>query len=202
MTKNFTVVLSAILLTVAFMSCQKGIDEPTATNASDITGKWKFISLQAQLTTTQEVSDGGDVLKTITLSDYTSENNTGSVTIDETKMTSNNLSYSINTISKSSIFENGTLIDTLSVPFQVTIPASSGSANYQRISADSIYGQAGTMFIGGAVQSTQAGGMRIKMENDKLYLMESVMQTTTTSDQGAIANQIVQGKVVATLQRQ
>lgn len=201
MTKNSAILLSAIVFISTFTSCQKGLDEPTA-SVSDIAGKWKFISLEAQTNNTQQVSEGGSVLKTVTSSAYTTENNSGYITIDGTKMTSNNISYSINAISKSFIYQDGTLTDTVSLPVQFTAPASSASATYQRIGADSISFQTGSVFMEGATQSTRAGGARIKMEHDRLYLMQSVTESTTDTDQGAISSQTVQGKMVITLQRQ
>lgn len=55
MTKNSAILLSAIVFISTFTSCQKGLDEPTA-SVSDIAGKWKFISLEAQTNNTQQVS--------------------------------------------------------------------------------------------------------------------------------------------------
>ncbi len=200
MMKISVIALSAIIVSFAFVSCHKDTDQPASTN--DITGTWKFISIKAKTTNTQEVSDGPDVLKTITSSEYTTEKNSGTLTFDGSKMSTNNLSYSINTISKSSIYENGTLTDTFSLPVQFTAPASSGSATYKKIGADSIYVESGSVLNSGVTPNTQGGGAKLKLENDKLYLIQSGVQSTTETDQGATATSTLQGTFTITLQRQ
>lgn len=198
--KIFILPFTAIIL-LAFVSCQKEVDETPKTQ-TEITGNWKFIGLEAKTSTALQVTDGSDVLKTITTSEYVSEKNSGIITIDATKLTSKDISYVINSTAKSSIYQNGTLIDTLSFPFQFTNPASSSSANYKKAGNDTLYFESGLLFMGGSVQNTQAGYVKVLLENDKLYLMQAVTQSTTETDQGATTKSVIQGSMKATLQRQ
>lgn len=117
-------------------------------------------------------------------------------------MATNNVSYSINTIAKTSIYQNGTLTDTSLLPVQITAPPVSGSASYKKIGADSIYVESGFVLNSGVTQDTKGGGAKIKLENDKLYLIQSGVHSATETDQGVTATSTLQGTFTITLQRQ
>ena len=211
MKKNFTLLLS-VLFCLSIVSCQKGIEGPlppgtvsggTGNNngGTDITGTWKLISVEAKTSSTNEVTLGGELIKTVTESNYVTENSKGTVTFDASKMTSKDVSYDINTISKITTYENGVLLDTLSLPMSVSVPASSGAASFIRIGSDSLYFQSGSLFMGGTTQDTQAGGAKIKLEQDKLYLEQTHSKSTTISDQGATMTTFEHATVIITMQR-
>jgi hypothetical protein len=195
-------VLRVILLSFVIVSCQKDIDNTAA--AADITGTWNFISIDAKTSNTQQTADETDVFKTITVNDYVTEKNSGTIIFDGAKMTANNLLYSINTLAKSSIYENGTLTDTVSEQINFTVPSLSGAAPYKKISADSLYFESGSFFTSGSTsQSTQKpGGVKLKLENDKLYLIQSAMQSATETNDGAITTSDFKGTIIINLQRQ
>lgn len=198
--KSIIVSFTALVL-IAFISCQKDADQPASAN--DITGTWKFVSVGANINATQLMSDGSDVIKTVVANEYVTENNSGTVTFDGTKMIAKNVSYSINAISKASVYENGTLADTFSLPLQFTAAAVNGSAAYRKIAADSIYVESGlSLYNDGMTQSSQPGGAKLKLENDKLYLIQSQMQTATESESGATVTSTLHGTFILTLQRQ
>lgn len=169
---------------------------------TDITGTYKFISLQAKTSSTVQSISSSYNARTITTSEYTTINNSGTVTIDANRMISNNLSYSINSMAKSTLYENGVLIDTFSFPFQVTIPSVSGAGTYKRISSDSLYFDSGTVLIGGSASTPQPAGAKIKFENGRLLIYSSTSQSNIITDQGETVVTLATGSVITTLQKQ
>ncbi|WP_018615594.1 hypothetical protein [Segetibacter koreensis] len=203
MSKNLIIVFSSVIISFAFVCCQKGIEQPqTVAIQSGITGNWGFISIEGRTSNAQEITEGSNVVKTVTMSEYISEKNAGTLRIDGTKMTTNNISYSINAFSKSSIYENGELTDTLSLPVQFAAPASSASTTYQMVGADSVYFETGSTFMSDITQMTEPSGAKIKLESDKLYLIQSATQSTTNTEDGATTTSTLQGTFIITFQRQ
>lgn len=192
--------LSAIIFSLVVVSCSK--ESTTPSGGADITGNYRFISLHAKTTTTEQTASGSNVLKTVSTSDYTSQNNSGTVTIDAGKFTSNSIAYSINTVANVTVYDNGISSGTYPIPFQLNIPASSGSATYKRVSADSIYFVSGTLFIDDNLQTARPAGARIKVENDKLTLTSNILETTTSTAQNITVTQTAQATTVVTLQKQ
>ncbi|MFL5787434.1 MAG: hypothetical protein ACJ748_05235 [Flavisolibacter sp.] len=171
--------IASVLISILVISCKKEISNEKA----DIQGNYKFISITAHTKSTTRTTSGTDVSEATTYSDYITQNNTGTVKIDGSTMTSQNLSYSIDTIMTSIVTTNGTS-DTIQMPFQVTVPPSSGTAAYQSISADSIYCPSGTIFMSGTTQAAIPSGARIKLDGDKLYMTVHGIQTATQTVQG------------------
>ena len=193
--------VSALALLVFFLSlvsCSK--DNTTA--GTDIAGTYKFVSLQAKTTSTVQSVSGADVTKTVTTSDYTTINNSGTVKIDATQFISTNLGYSINSTAKSTIYDNGAVVDTLSFPLQFTVPSTSGTSTYKRAGADSLYFSAGSLLVGGSSSAAQSGGAKIKYENGKLTLYNNTVQATVTRNQGETVTNLASATIITTLQKQ
>lgn len=199
MKQSFTILI-AIILSVALISCSKEND--SATFGVDITGNYKYISLQAKTNSTVQSVSGSDMNKTVTTSEYTTQNNTGTITIDAGKFTSSNLAYSVNATANSTLYENGVVSGTYSMPFQFTLPSSNGTATYRRISADSIYFESGSILIGGSANASLPGGAKIKIENGNLTLYTTTVQSSTTSNQGETVTSVANVVSVITLQKQ
>jgi hypothetical protein len=164
-----------ILLTALFVSCKKDGDKPAAT--AELTGSWNFISLDVQGTSTEEFNDGSADQKTVTTSIYTTENNTGNLFIDASSMSSNNISYSINTTSSSDYYVNGMFIKSFEVPFSFSAPPSNGSCTYKIINADSIYFENGNVFLSGVSQATIPCGAKLKREGNTLFMTVNLSQS-------------------------
>lgn len=190
----------AIFTTVFFVSCQKEADTPSST--SDITGTWTFISMEAATSAVVEASQGSETDKTVTTSNYTTQNNTGTIVIDASTMKMNDVAYSVNTTAKAYIYQNNELTDSLEMPLNFTAPASSGSMSYRYITGDSIYFDQGTLLMNGATQNTVPGGARIKLEGDILYLTESVHDVSEQQAAGVTIKKDESGTVVIKMKRQ
>lgn len=199
MKRSATLVTTSILL-IALVSCSK--EKNGATAGADITGSYKFTSSQVKTTSTVQSVSGSYIQKTVTTSDYTTQNNTGTVTIDASKFISNNISYTVHTTAKSTLYENGAVSDTFSFPFQFTLPSTSGTSTYKKVGADSIYFQSGSMLIGSSATAAQPAGAKIKFENGKLMLYVNATQSTTSVIQGETVTNIASVVTVTTLQKQ
>jgi hypothetical protein len=192
-------VLTAVILSVLFVSCKKESSQPSG---GDITGTWNFVSMEVSSTTTQEYTDEFGSSKTISTSDYTTENNQGTITIDAAKMTSTNLSYSVHTDVQAKYYLNGSLVSSFSSPVDYDSPASNSSATYKLIGADSIYFDGGSMFMGGVTTDITASGAKLSFEDNILYMTQYVNQTSTQIIYDMPVTTTINGKVVAKLQKQ
>jgi len=199
MKKNFFA-LPVIFSMLFFVSCQKSADSPSS--PADIKGTWTLVSISATTNATSEVTQSGETNKSVTTSSYTTENNTGTITIDASTMTSNNISYTVNTTAKAYMYQNNILIDSLEVPFDFTAPPSSGSINYRFVTSDSIYSDQGSLFMNGVTQTTIPSGARIKLENDILYLTQTVHQVIEQNNSGITVKTDENGIAVIKLKRQ
>jgi hypothetical protein len=203
--------LYVAILATTFTACQKEksaeIPDNTGTgggtsNGSEI-GTWKFIGMQVTTSSTVEMSMLGISMKTVTLSDYKTENNKGTISFDGKKMSSAGLEYTINTTAKIYVYMDGSLDDSLDFPFSATLPPTNSSADYKKISTDSIYLAAGAMAIGenGAVQSIPAG-YKLKWNGDKMIMTMNYQTTKTETDQGITQKTTDKYTSVTTLQKQ
>lgn len=201
-----------LLLIATLASCQKERSFDTSTlgqggsgggNTSDILGNWKFMGVTATTTTTlTAVEPGVGTIKTVSVSDYTSENNSGTLKIEAAKMTTNSLAYSINSTVRGSFYENNTLINSVETPFIVQMPPTNSSSNYKRIGADSVYFEAGGSFMvlstGGP---TQGNGAKIKIEGNKLLMTMNININRTIDTLGLRFNQESKINGVTTFQK-
>jgi hypothetical protein len=197
----FCFVASSLFL----FSCQKGItlDLPGTTpgsNASNFAGNYKFVNITASTLVINETFDGTDSTKTVTTSNYISENNAGTATFTQQSMAYSNMAYTINTVAKGVVYENGVLIDSITMPVQMSVPPTTAQASFTLITADSLSFPAGTPVIGGG-QSTAASGARIKMEQNKLYLTQHFSESSTSTIQGIKIKELKQAKIVSLFQR-
>jgi hypothetical protein len=196
--KKSSIVLSVMLISALFVSCKKESNEPSI----GIEGTYSFVSMDVSSSISQEYTNESGTTKTITESDYTTEDNNGTITIAATTMASNNLSYSVSTTSTASMYVDGTLMGTFDAPFDFSVPATSSSATYRVISADSIYFDGGSMLMGGVSQDVIPSGAKIRMEGNLLYMTQTVKQSKTQTISGIPMKTDIDAIVVAKLQKQ
>ncbi|MBG9377241.1 hypothetical protein I5907_13450 [Panacibacter sp. DH6] len=198
--KNFTKVVCAALLAVSVISCQKDASEPNV-NASAIQGTWDFVSMSLDFTTSNAYTISGVKTESVASGNYTTENNTGVITIDASNMTSANLSYTVNSTVNAAIYEDGQLIEEFEQPFNVPAITSNGSAAYRVVSADSLYFEGGTVFTNGVTQASQPSGAKYRVEGNRLYITQIVKQTTTQNQAGIVITSSADGTAEITLQK-
>lgn len=208
--RKASLLLLACTAVMVFVSCQKeGSVDNSNGGGGDGTGKevgtWKFISLHANTNVTVELSDGVDNVKTVSLSEYTSTNNSGTIKFDGSKAVATGLAYTVDFIVKGYIYENGSLVDEVEQPLNMTIPAYTSTANYTRIGTDSLSFPAGgliTFDSGGGSTPTDAAGYKLRFEGDKMYMTTNVNRSETITDQGITQKTIQKATAEVTLQKQ
>ncbi len=212
MKRNILFALPALML-IMMVSCQKEITDPSldgtytggsgsggsgGTGSTDITGNWKFVSMSAVTLSTVQVSQPGDVLKTITSSDYTTTNNTGTVVISSTAMAVTGMSYSVNATAIALTYDNNVLVDSTAAPFTFSLPSYSSTTTYKLVGTDSI------SYTGQSISPAVSGGSgaHYTLSGNVLKLTTSVIKDTTINLAGIIETQHSTATGVTTLQRQ
>ena len=203
----------AFVLTVA--SCQKEIkgDEitpptgaplPNDTGTNTEAGTWKFISLSGKLAKNAEFSQAGQAIKAVSSSNFTSQNNGGTITFDNQKMTANGITLSVNTTAKTYIYLGGLLLDSMQIPLDESFPPQNATSNYTRIGTDSLHFQDGgflNALTGGLLPGIPTG-CKLRWESNNIMKMTMIYDTVTTQDfQGIPARVTLRAELVATLQK-
>ena len=197
--KRAKTLISVLILTIVIFSCQKEVDFQNGANQGGtgsgtgnnrtIVGDYDFVGSWAHTLSTVTVNAGGDQLKTVTVSDYATENNTGTVKITSNQFIVSNMSYDIDTMMNAKTYVNGVLVNNSDFPFVVSQPATSSTSNYVKNSADSITitGAFGAPDPSGNTPTGPVGA-RVSWSGDTLILKvnTTVSQTIT---QGGVPGQ-------------
>ena len=188
--------LSLLLtLIIVFTSCQKEVnyannDNPGNAggtgNTSDIVGDYDFVGLSAHTQSTVTVSELGQEIKTVTVSDYVSQNNTGTVKITSNQFISSGLGYSIDTTMNEMTYQDNVLVDNSDFPFVVTVPASNSTSPYSRVAADSISVTGALGVAPDPSGSTPTGpvGVKVSWSGDTLLLHVNTSFTQSVTQSG------------------
>ena len=170
-------IIIAFFILATDISCKKN---STQTQSNPLQGNWGFISEQAHTqNTTQYTSGGGVVYKTITVSDYTTINDSGVVNITANMMNVYGLTYTISGNAVSSDYQDGQLINSSSAPFAQYVPPTNSSSSYVLVGNDSVSFPSGG-FANPSGQSTGANGARINISGDTLLTMVSYFNKDST----------------------
>jgi hypothetical protein len=178
------VIIGCVLLVLVSCSKEKSVDTSVnapGTGTGSAVGKtekgaWNFISMRGLTSETVEFNEFGDATKIVTTSDYTTINNAGTIKFDGSTMSGIGLTYSVDAMAKTYIYTNGTLEDSLELPFAATIPPINSTASYKKIGSDSIYVQSGAftnISTGGTTQAS-SGGYKLAWDGDKMTMTASV----------------------------
>lgn len=221
--------LGCILLMLASCSKEKSVDTLGATPGSGTNGgnggnggnsggtggtsdgsevgTWTFIGMHCNTSQTVEYSDFSGNIKAVTVSDYSTNNNAGTIKFDGSTMTATGLAYTMNSTATSTIYLNGAAQAPYTFPFSANIPSTTSStATYQKISTDSIYIQSG-VFTGmdpsgtGTIQGIPSG-YKLKWDGNKMYMSMSYQQTSNVSQLGQQQKVTISVSSVTTLQKQ
>ena len=189
MKKNYLLYLFAALAILA--SCKK---DDAKTNSTGINGTYTFNGMHAKTNSTVTSDDGE---KIVSLSEWSSADNKGTIVFNDLVATNTNFSYSVNSTATNNYYEDDKLINSISMPFVVTIPNTNSVSTYQLIGADSIYfPKGGFVSIGSTTSSSNAGGGHYKLNGNTLTLDMSGTKDSTFSDSG-ITYQMTQSVVAS-----
>lgn len=181
--KNFVskIIVPAIFVTiVTFPSCKK--DKTSAT--SGIEGSYKFKNISAK---TQSSIAGNLGDKIVTIADYITTNNGGTVTFANNALTASGLTYTVNTQAEYYEYYNNSLLDSASYPFTFTLPPSNSTGQYELVGADSIYFPKGGITVasdGSASYQGQPSGGHYSISGNVLTISQSVSKDSSFTDSG------------------
>ncbi|HXD77744.1 MAG TPA: hypothetical protein VN616_08040 [Puia sp.] len=179
--------LLPVLFLLAAVSCKKS----NTSTGTTLSGTWDFVGLVAHTTAAVDQVYGSDDYKDVTVSDYTTTNNGGTITFNGGVAKTSDFTCEANFIAVDSSYLDGQLVGVVSEPFDVNFPATSGSSKYQQIGSDSLYFPSGGVFTMGASANTQtnAVGSRFTIHNDTLTLIVNFHQVSTQNIGGVPATQ-------------
>jgi hypothetical protein len=189
------------LLLVGAISCQKEVDyvdlgnndpnnptpgNPTNPSNNSIIGNWRFVKLIGNSKTTLEMTESGISTRMVSVMNIDSKDEAGTLKIDETTMTSNGIKYSASTTMESTMYVAGIAVDNFSMPYDFVSPETSGSTNYKKIGADSVFVESTFINLdqGGSPVATIPSGAKISWAKDTMILQMKMQQTQTIDDAG------------------
>jgi hypothetical protein len=187
--------LPLLSLIIAFTSCQKEIDYATGSgpggtggtgNTNNIVGDYDFVGMVAHTQSIVSVSAPGQELKSITVSDYTTKSNIGTVKITSSQFISTGLGYAIDTTMNVKTYIDNVLFDDSDFPFVASVPATSSTSPYVRNSADSITvtGAIGVSPDPSGSIPTGPVGVKLRWSGDTLLLTINSSFTQSISQGG------------------
>lgn len=179
-----TLFLVTFLLMVGFISCKK---DKTASSAID--GTYTFKGLYAL--TISDISVPSTHERAVTTTEYTTTDNGGTVVFNKGKMTSKDLTYSIDTEANYDYYLDGALEDQFTVPFEFTLPPTSSAGSYKIIGQDSIYFPSSTIFAGADPSGMQGGasGGRFSFDGNLLTIMANIKIDKVVTQSGVTGYQ-------------
>ena len=191
-------VLLLFSLIIVFTSCEKEVNYAISNspdnsggtgNTNNIEGDYDFVGLVAHTESTITVSQAGQELKAITVSDYSTQSNVGTVTITTNQFISTGLGYSIDTIMNAKTYDNNVLVDDSNFPFVMSVPPTSSTSPYARNSTDSITvtGAIGVAPDPSGNAPTGPVGVKLSWSGDTLLLHVNTSFTQTTTQGGVPA---------------
>jgi hypothetical protein len=226
-TRNFLLLLVAALVFV-FVACSKEksnesgtppggtrpidtvpgpIDTTQGTTPGRVTtevGTWKFISVQGTGSQTAEFTQAGVAVKAVSSSNFTSQDNGGTVTFDNSKMTATNITLSVHTNATTDVYQGTTIINSFQTPLDQTVPPQSSTSDYTKIGTDSLHFANGGFLdvLTGGLLPNAPSGCKVAFSGNTMK-MTIVYDTVTTQDyQGVPAKMTIHMVLVVTLQKQ
>ena len=175
MVKNITV-LSAVLMILTMVACKKSNSGSSSSTNPLAGGTWNFVDLSsnANLTATESGLISG---KIVDLTDFTTIDNSGTISFTADSMSGSGIGYTIDTTYTTYTYA-GTTSDTVTTPYTTTISPTSSSTSYQLIGSDSIYFGSGTPF-----SVSLYAGDTVKIEGAHFSISGNTLTLTSTIDQ-------------------
>lgn len=184
----------------SLISCQKEVDfqdlppnQPGGngggSNTTNIIGNWNFVGSNAKTYAALSFSESGQDIKSITISDYDTENNVGTLIVSDNQFIFKGIGHIVDDEANSRTYINGILINDVTEPFNATYPPSDETRDYVRNNNDSITFtnmMANLPDPSGGVTSVPTGPMggKIGWVNDTLTVKVNYGATQTITQGG------------------
>lgn len=192
--------LLPLLVLFSSISCKKS----SSSAGNSLTGSWNLIDIVAHTRSAVDEVYGADDFEDVTISSYTTTNNGGTISFSGGVATTTDVTYEASFTAVDSSYMDGQLIGTTSLPYDITIPATSSSSKYQLIGSDSLYFPAGGSFSMGTSNGTQTTpqGSTFTIHGDTLILTTVVHQVSAQNVGGIPASQTDDASETAYLKKQ
>jgi hypothetical protein len=192
---------------LSLVSCKKSSGGSPTSLASQLPGTWKFLYLTAHTQSVAQETAGGSTFKSVTVSDYTTINNAGTIVFTSDNFTTTGLTYEVSTTLYGAEYQDGLFLDSLSSPFDYVIPVSGSSVPYKAVGVDSLYFPAGGIAYTatnpvGVGQQPTGGGSRYTIHGDTLSVVSVAHQSSTQNTPGDIVTTTVDAKETVILIKQ
>ena len=202
--RTTTLKLLLLGLIIAFTSCQKEVDSLTGNNSgstggtggtgstggtnntNNIVGDYDFVGMSAHTQSSITVTASGQEVKSITTTDYVTKNNGGTAKFTSTDFITTDLTYSVDTVANLKMYIDNVLLNDTEVPIGISIPPTSDTSPYTRISADSITttGAIGVSIDPSGTAPTGPVGIKLAWSGDTLLLKMNTTFTQSVSQNG------------------
>jgi hypothetical protein len=189
MRNKLTLLTSASLLMLLFAACHKS--SQGGANSGPLVGNWNFINMNVH---TQATTNEGGGITGVAVSNYITQDNTGTIQFTNDSMVITNLAYSVDTTFTTYFYLAGVLADSVVTPISTSLPATSGTVQYQVIGSDSLYFPNGGILPQGLTGNGQGTGATYVLSGSTLTITSNATDTTNGT--------IEVGKAVITLQKQ
>jgi hypothetical protein len=188
--------LFVLALIVSLVSCEKeinlqpgvgsGAGSGGAGNPSSIIGDYDFVGMTAHTQSTVTVSDQGQQLKAVTVSDYVTKNNIGTAKFTSSDFIGTGIGYSIDTMVNLKTYIDNVLFDDSDIPFVVTSPPTNSTSPYVRVTTDSITitGAFGASTGPSGTTPTGPVGARLSWSGDTLLMKINSTFTQNVTQNG------------------
>jgi hypothetical protein len=188
--RNKSILLTfAVFLMLLVVACHKS--NSGGSSSGPLVGNWNFINMNAH---TQATTNAGPGITSVSVSNYITKNNTGTIQFTKDSMAINNLSYTVDTTFTTYFYVAGVFTDSIVTPISTSLPATSATVEYQVIGSDSIYFPNGGILPQGLTGNGQGTGATYVLSGSTLTLTSALSDTS---------NGVVEvGKAVITLQKQ
>jgi hypothetical protein len=191
MVKNITV-LSAVLVILTMGACKKSNSNSGSSTNPLTGGTWNFVDLSsnAKLTATESGFVSGEI---IDMTDFTTIDNSGTITFTADSMSGSGIGYTIDTTYTTYTYA-GSTNDTVTTPYTTTVAPTSSSTSYQLIGSDSIYFGSGTPFYVSlyAGDTVKIEGVHFSISGSTLTLTSTINQAGNVTYEGVTAPSVTQ----------
>lgn len=192
--------LLAIAIT-ALASCSKEESlEPDNNNnnggaTQEFIGTYDFLYMAAHTESDITMTVSGETMRSVTISDYVSKENTGTFEFTAKEMKSTGVGYKIDTTAKAWSYTNGQLDGEFEAPFTFSVSGYNSSGAYKLVGTDSIYSESGFASV-----PTGSGQTNVPIEPSGTKFYWSGDTLTFYGQYAAVETQ-TQGGVVATVKQ-
>ena len=166
-------------------------------------GTWKFINVTGTGNQTAEFSQLGVALKAVSNTNFTSQDNGGTLTFDSSNMTAAGITFSVHANPTAYVYAGPVIVDSLPFPLDQTISPQSATSGYKKIGTDSLnFANGGFLdLLTGGLLPNPPTGCKVAFNGNTMRMMIVYDAVTTQDYQGVPAKITLHMVLVVTLQK-